>query len=95
MKRLIAAGVVSQELLATADHEAEILAHPYIGVEHLELGRPTLQGRYVERDELRQAVSGGVERRWWRPRGRRSALRPRGLRETTERQTAAKRADQE
>ena len=85
---------VPRELLAAADHEADILAHPYIGVEHLDLGRLSLEGRLAERDELRQSVLGGVPRRWWRPRGRRSALRRRGLRQTAERQMTAQRRDE-
>ena len=79
VRRLIDAGVVPPELLAAADHEADLLAHPYIGVEHLELAGLRLAGRWAERDTLRLQVSAGVPRRWWRPRGPRSALRRAGL----------------
>jgi hypothetical protein len=36
---MLASGAVSDQLLQAADHEADLLGHPYIGVEHLELGR--------------------------------------------------------
>ncbi len=93
VKSLINAGAVSAELLTAADHEADILAHPYVGVEHLELGRLALEGRYADRDELRRTLTVGVRRHWWRPLGRRSALRTRGLRETADRQIAARRIE--
>jgi len=82
VRRLIAAGQVSAQLLTAADHEADLLAHPYIGVEHLHLAQLTLAGRLEERQALRERVQPGVRRRWWRPRGPRSALRRRGLMQT-------------
>ena len=39
VRRMLASGAVSDQLLQAADHEADLLGHPYIGVEHLELGR--------------------------------------------------------
>lgn len=36
VQALIESDAVSPELLAAADHEADLLAHPYIGLEHLE-----------------------------------------------------------
>jgi len=45
---------VSDKLLAAAQHEADLLGHPYVGLKHLELGRLTLAGRAVERDDLRR-----------------------------------------
>ena len=74
---LLTLGVVSGQLLKAAGHEADLLAHPCIGLEHLKLGCLTLQGRVAERDGLRQRIPVGVPRRWWRPRGPRSALRRR------------------
>ena len=38
VRRMLASGAVSDQLLQAADHEADLLGHPYIG-EHLELGR--------------------------------------------------------
>lgn len=48
VQELIASGAVSNELLRAADHEADLLAHPYTGVEHLELARLRLTGRDAE-----------------------------------------------
>jgi hypothetical protein len=90
---LIDAGVVAPEWLAAANHEADALAHPYVGVEHLELARLAMQDRYDERDAYRRALRVGVRRRWWRPLGPRSALRRRGLRETAEQRLAALEAE--
>lgn len=73
---------MSDELLRAADHEADLLAHPFIGVEHVELARLRLAGLESERDALRQSIPGGVRRRWWRPRGPHSALGRRGLEAT-------------
>jgi hypothetical protein len=93
VRKLIDAGVVPPEWLVAASHEADALAHPYIGVEHLELARLTLEGRHDERDAYRRSLGVGVRRRWWRPRGPRSALRRRGLRETAEQRLAALQAE--
>jgi hypothetical protein len=80
--RLLGSGAVSGQLLQAADHEADLLGHPYIGLEHLDLGRLDLAGLTTERDALRQRMRGGVRRRWWRPRGPNSALRRRGRKQT-------------
>ncbi len=93
VQRLLAAGNVSEELLQAAAHEADLLAHPYVGLEHLELGRLTLAGRTVERDALRGRIPAGVRRRWWRPRGRQSALRTAGLARTEQARLTAERAE--
>src|SRR5664280_3760776 len=74
VRRLIESGHVTDELLARADREADLLEHPYIGVERLELARLTGAGRVSEREELLQRLTVGVPRRWWRPLGRHSAL---------------------
>lgn len=91
--RLIANGDLSQQLVDAADHEADRLAHPYIGVQHIELARLALAGRVQERDALRATLQVGVRRRWWRPLGPGSALRRAGLAETRCAQRAAE--DQE
>ena len=93
VRELIASGAVSNELLRAADQEADLLAHPYTGVEHLELARLRLAGRDAERDALRRELGVGVPTRWWRPRGRRSALRTRGLEQTEAARLAAERAE--
>jgi len=84
-------GAVSDQLLQAADHEADLLGHPYIGLEHLELGRLHLQGLTTEHDALRQQMRVDVPRRWWRPRGPRSALRRRGLEQTQAARLSAER----
>ncbi len=92
VRQLIADGLVSPELLVAADREADLLAHPYIGLEHLQLARLGLLGRYEQAQALRRWLTRGVPRRRWRPRGRRSALRERGLAET---QAAQRRAERD
>lgn len=78
VRALLDAAAVSDELLRAADHEADLLAHPYISIEHLELGRLRMAGRTAEYEALRQQIGPGVpRRRWWRPRGLASALRRR------------------
>ena len=93
VQRLLAAGNVSEKLLQAATHEADLLTYPYVGLEHLELGRLTLAGRFVERDALRRRTPAGVRRRWWRPRGRHSALRTAGLARTKQARLAAERVE--
>jgi hypothetical protein len=87
--RLIESGTVTDELLQAAVHQADLLGHPYIGVEHLELGRLRMEGRTVEYEALRQQLHVDLPRRWWRPRGPRSALRRRGQRQTESARLAA------
>jgi len=84
---------VSDKLLAAAQHEADLLGHPYVGLKHLELGRLTLAGRAVEHDDLRRRTRTGVPRRWWRPRGRHSALPKAGLKRTEQDRLAAERVE--
>lgn len=91
--RMAAAGEVSAEVLKAADHEADLMAHPYIGIEHLELARLSLAGRTVARDALRQEITVGVPSRWWRPRGRNSALRRQRLKQTQVAQQIAERLE--
>ncbi len=82
VSRLVTSGAVSEELLRAADREADLLAHPYIGLEHVQLARLGLNGRAVDRDVLRQQMRIAVTKRWWQIRGPRSALRPAGVEET-------------
>jgi hypothetical protein len=89
VQALVDAGLIPAELLWRAGREADLLEHPYIGHEHLELARMRAEGREAEYNDLRATVRVGLRRRWWRPLGRRSALRRRGLRETRDARRAA------
>ena len=95
VRRLIAAGQVPEDVLVAADHEADVLAHPYIGMEHLELARLQLAGRLAERDAVRAGLPVGISgsTRWWRPRGPRSARRRRGVDDTERASRAAKQVE--
>jgi len=91
VRRLLDAGHLSNELLTTADREADLLEHPYIGVEHVELARMRLAGKATERQALLNQLTRGVRRRWWRPLGPHSVFRRNGLDQTR----AARRAAEE
>lgn len=82
VRHLLASGTVSGQLLQAADHEADLLGHPYMGLEHLDLGRLHIVGLTTEHDALRQRMRVGVPRRWWRPHGPNSALRREGRDQT-------------
>jgi len=82
VRRLLDAGHLCNELLAMADREADLLEHPYIGVEHVELARLRLAGKVTERQALLNQLTTGVRRRWWRPLGPHSAFRRNGLAQT-------------
>lgn len=90
---LVTSGAASEELLRAADREADLLAHPYIGLEHVQLARLGLNGRTVERDVLRQQMRIGVTKRWWQIRSPRSALRAAGVEETEAARHAAEREE--
>ncbi|MFI5590066.1 hypothetical protein ACIA5G_33815 [Amycolatopsis sp. NPDC051758] len=87
--RSLAAEPICPAVLAVADHEADLLGHPYIGAEHLELARLLLAGRHGELREYRERLVPGVPPRWWRPRGPHSALRRAGRDRTAAAQRAA------
>ena len=90
--KLVALGTIMPHELSLADHQADLLAHPYIGVEHVALARLVRAGMLDQYDTLLQSLKPGVRRRWWRPRGPRSALRRTGIGETM---TARRRAQRE
>jgi hypothetical protein len=90
---LIERGAVSPQLLAEADREADLLAHPYIGLDHLELAQLRLAGREEERTAMLRGLTAGVRVPRWRPRGPGSALRRRGIALTQAAQRRAKRRD--
>jgi hypothetical protein len=93
VRRLITDNAVSAELLGAADHEADLLAHPYIGLEHLHLAWLRLAGKYPEYEALRDQLVPGVRPRRWRPRGVSSALRRRGIGQTLAAQRRAERKE--
>jgi len=86
-------GVVTATLMSAAAHEAGLLAHPYIGIEHLELARLRLAGEDEQYETYRQLCHPGVRRRWWRPLGPRSSLRRAGLAETEAARRRAERGE--
>ena len=92
VRRILDRGEATAAEVARADVEADLLEHPYIGVEHVLLARLWIAARVAEREALLAILSPGVPRRWWRPRGSNSALRRRGVEEAREaRRTAAAR----
>ncbi|MDQ6899127.1 MAG: hypothetical protein M3072_06420 [Candidatus Dormibacteraeota bacterium] len=93
ISRLVASGVISEVLLRAAEHEADLLAHPYISLDHAQLARLRLGGSRAEYDSFRATLTAGVPLRWWRPLGPHSALRRRGREETELARLAAERAD--
>lgn len=86
-------GVVTAALLSAAEREADLLAHPYIGVEHVELARLRLAGEDEQYETYRRRCRPGVRRRWWRPLGARSSLRRAGLAETEAARRRAERGE--
>jgi hypothetical protein len=83
-RRLFRDGLVDDELLKAADHEADLLLHPYIDVHHLELARLRLAGLDEQGQEMLAKLVVGMAPRRWRPRGPRSALRRHGVAQTRE-----------
>jgi hypothetical protein len=92
VQRLLDVGEVSEQLLIAAEHDADLLAHPYIGLEHVALARLRLAGRLTEHADLQaQLRQRPIGPRGWRPRGRHSALRRRGRAEALAARDAADR----
>jgi hypothetical protein len=87
---MLADGQVATGELPAAAREADLLAHPYTGVEHVQLARLRAANNEDEYAKLRGQLRPGVPRRWWRPRGPRSALRRSGL---AAREAARRRAE--
>jgi hypothetical protein len=82
-------GVAREELITEARHQADLLAHPYVGPEHVQLAALRLSGRREDWARLHAALSPGLRNDGWRPRGALSAARRRGRRQAVRRQTAA------
>ena len=83
--------ITLSRLMEEASHQAALRRHPYISPDHVALAGARAGGDdraagYLAAclDEI--AVS---TRRWWRPRGRRSALRSRGQRLLDDQQRTA------
>jgi hypothetical protein len=82
VRQLLRAGLVNGDLWQAADHEADLLAHPYVDLPHLELAKLRLAGMDQQRQEMVEQLSTGLARQPWRPRGPRSALRRHGVAQT-------------
>src|ERR1019366_3197104 len=80
--RLLASALCRASSTRNADREADLLGHPYIGVEHLDLGRLHLAGQTMDRGALRQRMRVNSPLRWWRPLGPRCALGRQGREQT-------------
>jgi hypothetical protein len=66
------------DLLVAASHEAALRRHPYVTPEHVVLAACREVGDTRTADAVAVHLEGRpmVTRRWWRPLGRNSALRP-------------------
>jgi hypothetical protein len=76
-------------LLAEAAHQANLLAHPYLGREHLVLAALRLTGRRSAWESMTSSLTPGLPASSWRPRGILSAARNRGRVDTARRQAEA------
>ncbi|WP_434004293.1 hypothetical protein [Candidatus Dormibacter sp.] len=93
VSRLVASGAISEALVRAAEHEADLLAQPYISLDHVQLARLRRDGLAAEYNALRGRLTADVPRRWWRPLGPRSALRRRGRQDTEAARLAAEHAE--
>ncbi|MFF5138231.1 Clp protease N-terminal domain-containing protein [Streptomyces sp. NPDC013157] len=80
-----------EALLSDAEHEARRRRHPYLASEHVLLAAFKAAGDRELITEYANALDRTPARvhRWWRPRGRSSALRTRGQRILEEQQRLA------
>jgi len=71
-----------RQLMDEASHQAALRRHPYISPDHVALAGARAGGDDKAACHLATCLDEipVSTRRWWRPRGRRSALRPRGQR---------------
>ena len=53
------AGLIPPDLLVAASHEADLLEHPYVGCEHLELARLRAEGRDSDYHALKATLPTG------------------------------------
>src|SRR3954453_11736886 len=85
-------GLTLRQLLEVASDQAALRRHPYVSPDHVALAAAQQVGdsRMVEGLAARLDASAVARRRWWRPLGRGSALRPRGQRLLDAEQRAAR-----
>jgi hypothetical protein len=57
---MVDVGLASPELLAAAGREADLLEHPYVGREHIELATFRANGQMDEYNALRSTLSVGI-----------------------------------
>ena len=87
-----------RQLMDQASHQAALRRHPYISPDHVALAGARAAGDHNVADYLATCLDEipVSTRRWWRPRGRRSALRSRGQRLLDDQQrTASEREGQQ
>jgi hypothetical protein len=89
-RQLLKRGTLARSELTEATHEAELLGHPYVGPEHFRLAELRRDRRDEEYKQLRASIPMAARPRWWKPLGRRSALRQAGLAQTRSAQQAAR-----
>lgn len=78
-----------RELLAMADREADLLEHPYVGVEHVELARLRLAGKATENKRCCISSPATCRPVGVKPLGPHSAFRSNGLEQTRATRRAA------
>jgi hypothetical protein len=80
-----------RQLTEAASHQAALRRHPYVSPDHVVLAaaREVGDSRMVDSLAAHLDANPVATRRWWRPLGRYSALRPRGQRLLDDQQRAA------
>jgi len=81
--------------MEAASHQAALRRHPYVSPDHVALAaaREAADGRMVVSLAARLDAVSVSTRRWWRPLGWHSALRPRGQRLLDDQRRAARERD--
>jgi hypothetical protein len=83
-----------EALMTEARHQADLLAHPYVGGEHVCLAAARLTDDRSTYEQLHAQLLRGLPKSRWRPRGLNSARRRHGVRETEEAQQKALEIDE-
>jgi hypothetical protein len=84
-----------EALMTEARHQADLLAHPYLGGEHVCLAAARLTDDRSTYEQLHAQLPRGLPKSQWRPRGLNSARRRHGVRETEEAQQKALQREEE